>query len=53
MKMEFFETSAKEDNRTITGLLSTLASHIRIIYKDEELIYNKYQKSNDSLSISI
>ena len=37
-KMEFFETSAKVNDGSINDVFSTLASHIRKAFKDEELV---------------
>ena len=37
-KMEFYETSAKVNDGSINDLFSSLASHIRKTYKDEELV---------------
>ena len=36
-KIEFFETSAKENDGMINDMFSTLASQIRKTFKDEEL----------------
>ena len=37
-KMEFFETSAKVNDGTITDVFSTMANQIRKTFKDEELV---------------
>ena len=37
-KMEFFETSAKVNDGSINDVFSTLASHIRKAFKDDELV---------------
>ena len=37
-KMEFFETSAKVNDGSINDVFSTLASHIRKAFNDEELV---------------
>ena len=36
--MEFFETTAKVKDGSINDVFSTLASHIRKVFKDEELV---------------
>jgi hypothetical protein len=36
--MEFFETSAMVNDGTINDVFSTLATHIKKIFKEEELV---------------
>ncbi len=44
--IEFFETSAKENDGTINDMFSTLASQIRKTFKDEELSPSVWKLSN-------